>query len=70
MDFLGLKSPPMFFALTDAIVIAWVAWDTVRNRRLHPAFLWGTLFVLASQPLRLAIAHTAAWQRFAAWLTG
>jgi hypothetical protein len=70
VDVLGLKSPPLFFALTDVIVLAWVAWDTVRNRRLHPAFLWGTLFFLASQPLRLAIAHTAAWQRFAAWLTG
>lgn len=68
VDYLGLKSPPIFFALTDVIVIAWVAWDTIRNRRLHPAFLWGTLFFLASQPLRIAIAHTEAWQRFAAWL--
>ena len=68
VDVLGLKSPPLFFALNDGIVIAWVAWDTVRNRRLHPAFLWGTLFFLASQPLRIAIAHTEAWQRFAAWL--
>lgn len=67
---LGIESPPLFFALTDAIVIAWVAWDTVRNRRLHPAFLWGTLFFLASQPLRIAIGHTEAWQRFAAWLVG
>ncbi len=67
-DFLGLKSPPMFFALTDAIVLAWVAWDTLRHRRLHPAFLWGTLLFLASQPLRIALAHTEAWQRFAAWL--
>ena len=67
---LGIESPPLFFAATDAIVIAWVAWDTVRNRRLHPAFLWGTLFFLASQPLRIAIGHTDAWQRFAAWLVG
>jgi hypothetical protein len=70
VDGFGIKSPPIFFALTDVIVLAWVAWDTVRNRRLHPAFLWGTLFLFASQPLRIAIAHTAAWQQFAAWLTG
>lgn len=69
IDGLGVKSPPVFFAMTDVIVLAWVAWDTVRNRRLHPAFLWGTLFLLASQPLRIAIGHTAAWQQFAAWLT-
>jgi len=70
IDFLGLKSPPMFFALTDVIVLAWVVWDTVLHRRLHPAFLWGTLFLLVSQPLRIAIGYTAAWQQFAAWLTG
>lgn len=69
IDVLGLKSPPLFFAMTDVIILTWVAWDTVRNRRLHPAFLWGALFLLASQPLRIAIGHTAAWQQFAAWLT-
>lgn len=68
IDVLGLESPPLFFAFNDAIVLAFVGWDTVRNRRLHPAFLWGTLYFLASQPLRIAIGHTEAWQRFAAWL--
>lgn len=68
IDVLALKSPPLFFAFNDAIVLAFVGWDTVRSRRLHPAFLWGTLFFLASQPLRIVIGHTEAWQRFAAWL--
>lgn len=61
--------PPLFIGLTDALVLAFVAYDTVKHRRLHPAFGWGTLFLLASQPLRIAFAHTAAWAQFATWLT-
>jgi hypothetical protein len=62
--------PPLFIGLTDLCVVAFVAWDTWKHRRLHPAFGWGTLFLFASQPLRIALAHTAAWERFATWLTG
>ena len=62
--------PPLFIGLTDLCIVAFVAWDTWKNRRLHPAFGWGTLFVFASQPLRMALAHTAAWERFATWLAG
>lgn len=61
--------PPLFLGLTDACVLAFVIYDTVRNRRLHPAFLWGTLFFLVSQPLRILLAHTPAWTQFATWLT-
>ena len=61
--------PPLFIGLTDALVLAFVAYDTARNRRLHPAFGWGTLFLFASQPLRMAVAHTEAWGQFASWLT-
>jgi hypothetical protein len=62
--------PPLFLGLTDACVLAFVVYDTVKNRRLHPAFGWGTLFFLASQPLRVLLAHTAAWNQFASWLVG
>jgi hypothetical protein len=60
--------PPLFIGLTDLCVVAFVAWDTWKHRRLHPAFAWGMLFLFASQPLRMALAHTATWERFAAWL--
>ena len=60
--------PLLFLGLTDLCVIAFVVYDTVKNRRLHPAFGWGTLFLIVSQPLRIAIAHTVAWDRFATWL--
>ena len=61
--------PPLFIALTDAFVLAFVVYDTAKNRRLHPAFGWGTLFLFASQPLRILLSHTAAWTQFATWLT-
>lgn len=59
-----------FFGLTDLCLLACVAFDTIRNRRLHPAFLWGTLFVVALQPLRLMLAGTDVWVRFATALVG
>lgn len=59
-----------FFGLTDICLLACVAFDTIRNRRLHPAFLWGTIFVIAFQPLRLMLAGTDVWLRFATMLVG
>jgi hypothetical protein len=61
--------PPLFLGVTDACVLAFVAYDSWRNRRLHPVLLWGTLFFLVSQPLRILLAHTAAWMQFATWVT-
>ncbi len=54
-----------FFGLTDICLLVFVAFDTIRHRRLHPVFLWGTLFVIAMQPLRLALGGTETWLRFA-----
>ena len=59
-----------FFGLTDLCLLACIAFDTVKNRRLHPAFLWGMLFIIAAQPLRLLLAATDVWMRFAASLVG
>jgi len=60
---------PMFFGLTDLCVFSFVAFDTVKNRRLHPAFGWGFLFIIASQGFRFWLAGTPQWLRFATWLT-
>jgi hypothetical protein len=70
LDFVQAGGPPLFFGLTDLLVLACIAYDTARNRRLHPAFGWGALFFLASQPLRLLLATTPGWMRFATWLVG
>ena len=60
----------VFFGLTDLCLLTCVVVDTIKHRRLHPVFLWGTVFVIASQPLRLLLSGTDAWIQFATWLVG
>lgn len=43
--------------------------DLWRNRRLHPATLWGTVALLMRHPLHEWIAFTPEWRRFAALIT-
>jgi hypothetical protein len=64
----GIRVLPLVFGLMIACVIVTVLIDTLRNRRLHPAFGWGAAFVIAMVPLRIAAAQTDAWGRFAGWL--
>ena len=67
-DFVINGGPLVFFGLTDLFLIAVVAFDTFKHRRLHPVFLWGSIFLVAMQPLRILIASTDVWVRFAASL--
>jgi len=61
--------PPAFFGLTDLFVVALIVYDVRSRGRIHPATLWGGLFLVASQPLRLAIGFSPFWASFASWLT-
>jgi len=70
LGFIINGGPLAFFGLTDLCLLACVAFDTVKNRRLHPVFLWGSLFVIVMQPLRIVLAGTDVWIRFAAALVG
>jgi hypothetical protein len=42
--------------------------DTLRNRRLHPAFGWGGLITLGSLDLAYPIAISRPWLRIGTWL--
>jgi len=53
IGFIQLYGPLAFFGLTDLLLLTAVAFDTIKHRRLHPAFLWGTLLIILSQPLRI-----------------
>jgi len=61
--------PPAFFGLTDLFIVVMLVYDLATRRRVHPATIWGGLFILASQPLRLMLSGTPAWLAFAGWLT-
>lgn len=60
--------PLGFFAVADVFVVALIVYDLSTRGRIHPATLWGGLFLIASQPLRLAIGFSGPWQSFATWL--
>ncbi len=60
--------PPAFFGITDLVVIGVLLYDRYAHGRVHPASWWGSLTVVLSQPLRLAVSGTGAWLAFAQWL--
>jgi hypothetical protein len=45
-----------------------LVYDRTARGRCHPATVWGGLFLVASQVIRIVISETAAWQAFARWL--
>lgn len=49
----------------DALLLLVVIVDSVRHRRLHPAFLWGTVFLVFMQSFSTWLAGTPAWARAA-----
>jgi hypothetical protein len=65
LDFIQTYGPLAFFGLTDLFILGAVAIDTIKHRRLHPVFLWGTTALILSQPLRLIFSGTNAWLRIA-----
>jgi hypothetical protein len=60
--------PPITFAVVLVFVAAPLVHDLVARRRLEVVSLWGGLALLASGPLRFAIASTEAWHRVASWI--
>jgi hypothetical protein len=60
--------PPFVLGLSMLFIVPLFAWDLKTRGRLHPVTLWGGLLLIASVPLRLALAQTDAWLRIASWL--
>jgi FtsH-binding integral membrane protein len=44
-----------------------VGYDLVSLRKLHPATIWGGLFLIVVEQLRIPIGLSGAWHSFAAW---
>lgn len=61
--------PAGYFGAADLVVAALVVYDLVTRGRVHAATMWGGLFFVVSQPLRLMLGETEAWRVFAVWLT-
>lgn len=52
------------------LLLPLVAWDLMSSRRLHRATVVGALAIAAVIVVRLPLAETTAWQRFAGWIIG
>ena len=61
--------PLWFFGFPTALMLIALIIDWRGNKRMNKVFLGGTLFLISTFVLRLAIMGTPAWMRFAAWLT-
>lgn len=70
LDVIAKAGPLAFFGIPDLLLLACVAYDWRRSRRLHPAFAWGALFVILSHPLRMLLGGTGLWLRLATWMVG
>jgi hypothetical protein len=55
-------------AARNLLVLTCIAVDTLRCRRLHPAFVAGGLLLLAHPYLSMWLAGTSAWTHFAKWV--
>ncbi len=63
LPFAFLDSYFRIYAMNDALMLVIVAWDSIKHRRLHPAFLWGSVFLVCVQSLSFWISGTGAWLR-------
>jgi hypothetical protein len=57
--FILATGPLAFFGLADLVLLACILYDVVTHRRMHPAYLWGGLPIVVSQPLRLVVGSSA-----------
>lgn len=70
LDFIHNGGIPVYFGLTDLVLLSCLTYDWLKHKRLHPALGWGVLAIILSQPLRLMLGGTELWMRFATWVTG
>ena len=57
-----------FFGITDLFVLACLLFDKLVRERIHPAFLYGGIFLIVSQPIRTIGGTSELWLVVAQWL--
>jgi uncharacterized membrane protein YozB (DUF420 family) len=66
---IGTDGPPVAIGGTCAFVLVCMLYDRVAHGRVHPAFLWGGIFLMVSLPVRFLTGATDRWRSVAEWLT-
>jgi hypothetical protein len=68
LDFIQSGGLLTVFGLPDLFIVVCVACDTLRHRRLNPAFAWGALFSIVWPAVAILMGGTSAWGHFTNWL--
>jgi hypothetical protein len=55
-------------AITEVPPLACILYDTIKHRRLHPAFGWGGAVLLLSLPAFMLVGASDSWLKFLSWL--
>ena len=55
-------------AITEVPPLTCILYDTIKHRRLHPAFGWGGAVLLSSFPAFLLVGASDSWLKFTSWL--
>lgn len=63
LDFIQSNGALAYYGIPDLCIVALVAYDTIRQRRLHPAYFWGASLLILSHPLRIILSNTDLWVR-------
>jgi hypothetical protein len=68
LQFIETAGRSTLFGLNDLCVVICVAYDAFKNRRLHPAWVWGGAMFMSLQILTLLARNTPLWLRVAGWM--
>jgi len=68
LDFIDSGGLLAVFGLLDLFIVVCVVYDTLRHRRLHPAFAWGALLSIIWPALANVMGGSSAWGKFTIWL--
>lgn len=72
--FIRIPAPLLYLNIPNAtrasylFLLPVVLYDLWSVRRIHPATLWSSVFLVVTYEARTPIAGTAAWHEFAAWV--
>lgn len=65
--FPSVPNPEIWFALVMAdslIIFCWI-WDIWKQKRIHPSWLYGGIFIIVEQSLELYFFDSAPWRQLA-----
>jgi hypothetical protein len=59
-----------YYGFADLFIAAAIVYDLASRRRIHPAYIWGSLVIVVSQYLRNVVGQTDTWHTIARTILG